>query len=178
MESKELLERMDEVIKRVPVSYQIAKETLERNDQDVLATVLELEETATGEVSGQCFMDSLPKCQIALWRKRELMKVPVPFALGAVLLSMKRPRCLAALLGAVILSGADIRVLKEGEQCFSLHETFFQHTGLSAQGLSEMKGSVVDKLDDHFHDRKEFKEFGKFRDVKENAGVKHFTIRL
>lgn len=179
MESKELLERMDEVKKRVPVSYQTARDALERNDYDVLEAVLELERTSGSGRSPFMAFEHQPKHAISLWRSgRDLVKVPAPLAMGAVLLAMKKPGLLAAALGAVIVSGTDIRLLKEGEKKFSLHETFFQRTGLSADELTDMRGSMVDKLDDRFHDIKERKEFGLFRDGNEPSGVKHFTIRL
>ncbi len=173
---------MDEVKKRVAVSYQEARDALERNDYDVLEAVLELEASSPGQCAGQSLLTSLkaqPRHALSLRRgDRDLVTLPAPLALGAVLLATKKPRLLALALGAVIVSGTDVRLLTAGGKTFSLHETFFQKTGLSADGLTEMKDTMVDKLDDRFHDMKERKEFGHFRDGNEEAGVKHFTIRL
>lgn len=179
MESKERLELMDEVKKRVEVTYKEAGEALERNGFDVLETVLELEmkKVVHGVDVKQRFK---PRHAVTFHRKgKDLVTLPAAAVLGgALLLGMKKPALLIVAVGAAAALGTDIRFLKDGEEKFSLKESFLMKTRLSASGIADMKESVMETLDDRFHDIKDRREMGIFRDGQEHGGVKHFTIRL
>lgn len=172
MESMALLELMDQVMKRVRVTHQEAKEALERNEYNVVEAILELEASPgrASELSRKT-VDLVMDPTVTLRRRgRDLIKVPVIAAAGVALLGLVKPKLLVLSLGALLVSGTDIALTYDGNKEVSLHQSFKNRSGKAAANVADMK----DKLDDRFHD---MKERGIYKENRE-PGLSYFTIKL
>lgn len=172
MDSKELLELIDEIRKRVRVTYDEAREALERNGFDAVAALTELEEV-TGFNLRERVQEAGEKLSVPTVefrrRDRSLFKVPGPLAIGAILLSLKKPKLLLLAAAGILVSGTDIAVDCRGRK-FSLQEAMSSKSKQAAGNVHTMK----ERLDDRFHDMKE----QGFRMEPTPHGERYFTIKL
>lgn len=172
MESRELLELMDEIRKRIPVSFREAKAALEDNGYDITGALVDLEESGhrgkseVFERAGWFFLEPV----LTLRRKGEDLIVLSPLAAtGLLLAGTKRPRWLLLSAAAVLFSGTDI-LIRYNNRHYSLQQAVSKKSQKAAVNVQEMKGLLDDRLQD-------MKETG-FRRETQSHGRHYYTFQV
>lgn len=172
MESKELLEQMDEIRKRLPVSFREAKEALEKNEYDIPSALAVLEESKAGEhrIGLRQAERFLADPVLRLRRRGQDLIGLSPLAAAALLLAgIRRPKLLLLSAAAVLLSGTDILINYQESQ-YSLQKAISNKSQRAADNVHEMKGMLDDRLQD-------IKETG-FRRESPHHGQHYFTFQI
>lgn len=173
MESMELLDRMDQVRRRVKVTYEAAKDALEDNNYNVVEAIMELEKEhgqAALEFSRKTRDRVLEPSVILRRRGKDLLQVPALAAAGAVLIGLIKPKLLLVSFTALLVSGTDLTVSWGDGQAVSLFEGFRKKSKKAVVDVADLK----EKFDDRYHD---LKDRG-FTKEQRKAGLNYFTIKL
>ena len=172
MNRRGLNRKSKEVDKGVYVTWEQEEDNRTGNDSKVVVALTDLSEGDEFSFKERLFNAKenlfIPKVELR-HKRRSLIKVPAPLAVGAVLIALKKPKVLFLALTGILLSGTDV-TLECRNRDFSLHDAVFTKSRKAAKNIQDMRG----RLDDHLHDMSD-KSF--HRDSK-SGGERYFTIKL
>jgi|LSQX01.3.fsa_nt_gb hypothetical protein len=161
-----------EVDKGVFVTWEQAEDIMAGDDSKVVVALTDPDEGDQFSFRERLFNAKenffIPKVELR-HKRRSLLKVPAPLALGAVLISLKKPKLLLLAMTGILLSGADV-TLECRNRDFSLHDAVFTKSRKAAKNIHQMR----DRMDDRFHD---IGDQSFHRDSK-SKGDRYFTIKL
>lgn len=172
MDNKDLMELIDEIKKRLRVSYEDAKAALERNQFNLVEALDDLEER-----SGIPIREKVEETGARLtgptvtFRRggQDLVTVPAVVVLAITLIGLKRPKLLLGAGAALLLSGTDAALTCQGKEV-SLHESVFRRSRKAAANVQEIR----ERLDDRLQDMKD----QAFQKEGPSHGDRYFTIKL
>ena len=172
MNRRQLSRKSNEVDKGVHVTWEQGEDNMAGNDSKVVVALTDLDEGDEFSVRDYIYNAKenifIPKVELR-YKRRSLLKVSAPLALGAALISLKKPKFLILAVTGILLSGADL-TLECRNRDFSLRDAVFTKSHKAAKRIHQMK----ERLDDGFHDMGD-KSF--HRDSK-SGGDRYFTIKL
>lgn len=171
----DLLAKVDEVRKRIKVSYEEAKHALDVSEQDTLAAVIYLEREK-GERYDDLkeykdkTVESIKKTSgemVVFSFHDKSMEAPLPVALIGTLLLARKPKLLMGLAGGILAFGVDVKLQRGEKEIYLTKPVHDKLKGLvSAIGLNKSTvkrrfGGVSEKI--HFkkvnHDEDDFQGY-------------------
>lgn len=168
-----LLSNVDEVRKRVRVSYRQAWEALEKNDQDVLKTIIELEDKPLDNIVelSQRTLDRVRQEPYFILRRKgkTLVKAPAIAGAAAAVVGIMKPKILLLGIAGLILSGTDV-ALAYNDKEMSFNESFQKKSGEVTKSVQKRKADLELKYS-------EIKEAVFLKDIRD-GGDKYYTVRL
>lgn len=172
MNRRELSRKSNEVDKGVSVTWEMQEDPLEGNNSNVVVALTDLDEGDDFSVKERLFNAKenlfIPKVELRHKRK-SLLKLPAPLAIGAVLISLKKPKLLLLAVTGILLSGTDV-TLECRNRDFSLRDAIFSKSPKVAKNIHRVR----DQLDTRLQD---MSDQSLHRQTK-SAGNRYFTIKL
>ncbi|PKK38759.1 hypothetical protein ABB02_02065 [Clostridiaceae bacterium JG1575] len=174
MDSKELMERIDQVRSRVKVSHKEALGALKEHQYDVLDAVIALEEGHRKERVDQVrrTVSKVTAPTISLQRHgHSLIRVPaMAFGAGVFVAALWKPKALAIGTAVLALSSVDLAYEKGNGETVSVARLLKHRTAGAIRTVQETR----EDLETRFQD---MKDAGYLKD-QHDAGEKYFTISL